>query len=114
MKRCAKCEEEKPDSEFHRKDAKRTQSYCKACFNAYCIERWRLRKLEAIAYLGGKCVDCGYDKHYAAMQFHRIRDKDVAWNKLRLRSWEKITRELDKCELLCANCYAVRHAEAHA
>lgn len=109
-KRCTKCNQDKPVSDFHRKNATRTQSYCKPCFNAYCVERWRKRKLEAIAYLGGKCKSCGYSEHYAALQFHHLRDKDVSWNKLRLRSWSKIIRELDKCELLCANCHAVVHS----
>ena len=62
--------------------------------------------------MGGECSRCGYNEHYAALQFHHVNpeEKDVGWNKLRLRSWEKIDAELEKCEILCANCHAVEHA----
>lgn len=49
---------------------------------------------------------------YPAMHFHH-RDgemKDVSWTKLRLRSWDKIVLELDKCDLVCANCHAIIHS----
>lgn len=76
------------------------------------IFRWRKIKQKAIAYKGGCCTSCGYNQNCAALQFHHLdsKDKDVSWTKLRLRSWEKITFELDKCILLCANCHAVVHA----
>ncbi len=76
--------------------------------------RWRSIKVKALAYKGGKCVECGYDKHPAALQFHHNdpATKDVSWNKLRLRSWNKITLELDKCFLLCANCHSVVHSKS--
>jgi len=111
MKKCQKCLIEKDDSEFYKRNAKKTQSYCKPCFSAYCIERWIDRKLEAIRYKGGSCAKCGYNKNYAALQFHH-RDqstKEVEWIKLRLRNWKAILLELDKCDLLCSNC----HAEVH-
>ena len=76
------------------------------------IQRWRDRKIQAIAYKGGCCELCGYNKYFGALQFHHKNplEKDVDWSKFRLRSWDKIELELDKCQLLCANC----HAEVHA
>jgi hypothetical protein len=84
---------------------------CKSCFNAYCIQRWIKRKQQAIKYKGGCCQKCGYDKFYGALEFHHLdpSEKDGDWHKLRLKSWDKIKYELDKCILLCANC----HREAH-
>lgn len=76
------------------------------------IKRWRNIKKKAILFMGGCCSKCGYSEHPAALQFHHIdpEEKDVAWNKLRLRSWDKIVLELEKCMILCANCHAVEHA----
>ncbi len=83
----------------------------KAKFNAYCIERWRNRKVKAVQYLGGKCYNCGYDKCVWALEFHH-RDpttKEAHWTKMRLWSESRLFKELDKCDLLCANC----HREVH-
>lgn len=79
---------------------------------AYQIKRWIARKLKAIEYLGGKCKHCGYHKYYGALEFHHRNplEKDVDWNKLRLRSWNAVIAELDKCDLVCSNC----HREVHA
>lgn len=76
------------------------------------IFRWRKIKQRAIEYKGGCCISCGYDKHPAALQFHHTdaETKEVNWTKLRLRSWDKIILELDKCILLCANCHAITHS----
>lgn len=76
------------------------------------IMRWRRIKLKAIAYKGGSCVSCGYNEHPAALQFHHKDpvQKDASWSKLRLRSWDKITYELDKCDLVCANCHFIIHS----
>jgi predicted HNH restriction endonuclease len=69
-------------------------------------------KIKAIAYLGGKCVSCNIgDLHPASYDFHH-RDpaqKDVSWNKLQKRSWDKIVSELKKCDLICSNCHRVVH-----
>ena len=88
--------------------------YCKKCFNLRCQRRWVKRKLEAIAYKGSQCQDCGLalaQSHYAVFEFHHLdpTQKDADWSKLRLGSNGKIQAELDKCVLLCANCHRIRH-----
>lgn len=114
MKYCSKCQNEKPLSDFYSKTKTTTQAYCKACFNAYCIERWVETKKKAIEYKGGGCTDCPikFDGlNYYLFDFHHLNaaQKDVDWTKLRLRSWNRITEELDKCDLLCSNCHRTRH-----
>lgn len=77
----------------------------------YGNNRYIWMKIRAIKYLGGKCSKCGYSRCYAALEFHH-RDpdeKELEWNKLRKRAWSSIKEELDKCDLLCANC----HREVH-
>ena len=72
------------------------------------------KKQEAVAYEGGICVDCGHAYPRAVFDVHHVdpATKDVNWTKLRLRSPERIRKELDKTVLLCANCHRMRHALA--
>jgi predicted HNH restriction endonuclease len=112
MKTCSKCLETKPLTDFyHQADRASGSSFCKTCKNKYDIERWIENKKKAISYKGGACSVCGYNKFYGALEFHHQNpnEKEYEWGKLRLLSWEKIAKELDKCILLCANC----HREAH-
>jgi hypothetical protein len=78
----------------------------------YATIRTNKRKIKAIEYLGGKCKECGIIVHPAIFQFHH-RDpntKEASWNrKLRYYPWEKIRRELDKCDLLCGNCHLAKN-----
>lgn len=113
MKECHTCNTFKSlDLFYTQSDRKSGSSMCKECFNKYCVDRWVQRKLKAIQYKGGCCTKCGYNKYYGALEFHHVDPltKDVNWTKLRLKSWIKITEELDKCNLLCANCHREEHA----
>jgi len=77
----------------------------------YWSNQYIWRKLEAIKYKGGKCLRCGYNQCYAALEFHH-RDKnqkEFSWSKMRNRAWHKVLKELDKCDLLCANCHREEH-----
>ena len=66
----------------------------------------------AVEYLGNKCNLCGYNKCFAALEFHhkdgQKKDFGLASRGL-TRSWETIKRELEKCVLVCSNC----HKEIH-
>jgi len=113
MQQCSNtaCAVELNEDTGYRKTPEKFQSLCRACFNVYCVERWKETKRRAIEYLGGKCKCCGYDKCMEALEFHHRnpKEKDVNWTKLRLRSWDKIRAELDKCDCLCANCHRETH-----
>ncbi len=112
MKKCTKCSIEKSITEYHKREFGKPTSWCKSCRNHYSISKWKKRKHEAIITLGGVCVDCGFNKHQHAFDFHHLRDKKFNWNKLRLRNDEDIKIELSKCILLCANCHRIRHASS--
>lgn len=110
MKKCCKCKVEINENNAYKREG-RLQPYCKECFNNIQKERWKKRKIDAIEYKGGKCERCGYNKYYGALEFHHRNpsEKDFQWNKLRLMSWDKIVKEINKCDLLCSNC----HREVH-
>jgi len=76
--------------------------------------RWKERKVKAIEYLGGKCSDCGNNYPSEVYQFHHVdpSKKDFTWNKGRLKKWEDVIEEIDKCILLCANCHILRHSKS--
>lgn len=87
-------------------------AYCKKCFNRYKMLHWIKCKIKAVEYLGGKC-HCGFSGHPILFDFHH-RDpqaKEFDWTILRKKSWELITNELDKCDLICCMCHRLRHAD---
>lgn len=84
---------------------------CKSCFSDYVVNRYTRLKKEMIAYAGGKCVCCGYNRYYGGLDFHH-RDpnaKDADWGIMRRWSVKRIKTEIDKCVLVCATC----HREIH-
>lgn len=89
-----------------------TQHFCsKACKNYEHVRRKRRRyKQKAVDYKGGQCERCGYDKCLGALVFHHT---DPSTKEFTLacfnKSWETTKKELDKCELLCANCHSEHH-----
>jgi hypothetical protein len=68
------------------------------------------RKRELVASRGGRCVDCGYNRCIAAFEFHH---RDPATKEFSLAefsgSLERLLREAEKCDLVCASCHRLRH-----
>jgi hypothetical protein len=114
-KQCSKCKETKLLKEFYMKTDGRPHCYCKICMNSKRVEYMKKNKSAAIAYKGGKCQCCGYDKLQDALEFHHKNpdEKDFSISTHRGANIEKIKPEIDKCVLLCANCHRETHAGLH-
>ena len=89
-----------------------TPYYCKTCWNK---KSYQTTKDKIALYMdsrgGAKCQRCGYDKCSAALEFHHRdpAEKDPKWS--RGWSYPRLKKELDKCDILCANCHREVHAE---
>jgi hypothetical protein len=56
------------------------------------------------------CDRCGYKKCAAALEWHHPADDKVAEpSNLLHYSLDKYLTEIEKCELLCANCHREEH-----
>ena len=55
------------------------------------------------------CTDCGIQYPYYVMEFDHLRDKSFTISNLsKINSWEHFLEEIDKCEIVCANCHKHR------
>ncbi len=110
---CPYCQTYKKIEEFYKRRKENCSGYCRQCVSIQTIERGRRLKLECIAYKGGKCQKCGYNECQAALDFHHRNpeEKDFAiCRRYGCRKLsESIKKELDKCDLLCANCHREEH-----
>lgn len=111
----------RPNSKFVCRDCKDTNTenffpgtpyYCKTCWNQRTYKKQKETVLDYMLSRGGaRCQQCGYDRCIGALEFHHRNptEKDPSWN----RGWkiDKLKIELDKCDILCANCHREVHAE---
>ena len=84
-----------------------TKQYCIGCVTTIARRR---NKAKMIAYKGGKCERCGYNRCNDVLCFHH---KDPSIKELTLvggvKSWDRTKAEIDKCMLLCSNCHMEEH-----
>ncbi len=64
-----------------------------------------------------KCIKCGYDECFAALDFHHRNPKEKEYDihkllhlsPLKSKNIDKIFKELEKCDVLCSNCHREMH-----
>lgn len=103
---CSRCRREYEYRRSRRVGA--TRQFCASCNDNI---RTAKQKLRAVAYKGGRCERCSYDRCSAALEFHH-RDaatKEANPGSLYRVAWARMQAELDKCILLCANCHREEH-----
>lgn len=62
--------------------------------------------------LAAGCTDCGYNAHPDALEYDHLRDKHFSISNAARNqtSWVRILAEMEKCEVVCANCHRIRTA----
>ena len=132
-KECTKCGLEKPVAKFNwRKTGVRRQSWCKKCKQAYQRQHYKnnrshyrkkgaqsKKKAKASAILAvgrflekNPCVECG-ESDIRTLHFDHLRDKERNVSKLIIDGYgiKRIFAEIDKCQVLCANCHSIKSSE---
>jgi hypothetical protein len=131
---CVTCKQVKPIEEFsfRRKVLGIRHIHCRDCQRIYkrnhylnhretyiknsarqkeeAVQRNRLRVLDYLQ--SHPCVDCG-ETDIFVLEFDHIADKERPVAQLILAgvSWEKLFREIAKCEVRCANCHRRKTAK---
>lgn len=127
---CKICKKDLPKEQFSFKDKSkgRLQNKCKSCFKDYRKKYYQKNKIKAIEksaetsknirirnqqfvwdYLKkNPCIDC-FEKDPVVLEFdHREgveKIKDVSLMILHGHSIENIKKEIEKCDVRCANCH---------
>lgn len=132
MKTCTRCNQEKPETEFHKSSTKanKLRAHCKVCVKEYdhgwyqnnkklvqkhaANHRKRMRKriLEVKRTLS--CRFCDEDEPIC-LDFHH---PDPSTKNFAISDavnhgfgWNTILEEIDKCICVCRNCHAKIHAD---
>lgn len=123
MRVCPKCERDEFKTRFG--SEKNRNNKCLECQNAYRrqhyidnkekylakAKRWNQQQREWLAeYKRSRpCVDCEQFFNPWQMQFDHLEDKafDIS-SAITSKSREAILKEIEKCDLVCANCHADR------
>jgi hypothetical protein len=142
MKICGRCKQEKPLEDFAWKNkAKGTKQYqCRVCQYEYRTEHYSRNKEKIYSQIKTRqqelkdklweykskhpCLDCG-ETDPVVLEFDHLRDKEANVSTLVLRGagWDTILAEIEKCEIVCANCHRrrthkrggwIRNATIHA
>jgi hypothetical protein len=130
MKKCGSCRKTLPLDRFHRRGAG-YQTWCKQCRRVYDRDyhrrhgslRVRQARLRHEALVGWyrelktdrPCADCRGRFHHAAMTWDHLpgvrKVAEVSTLAYHTHSRASVLAEIAKCELVCANCHAVRSFE---
>jgi hypothetical protein len=83
----------------------------KAAIQAKSTDRAKRVKVWIAEYkVAQGCADCGYRTHHAALDFDHVRGKKLL-NVCLSKSIAQARQEIEKCEVVCANCHRIRTYE---
>jgi hypothetical protein len=128
MKICSKCKQEKEYSEFNKDSARqKLTSWCKQCVKSrskqHYNEKGILKKEQRKLYIQQrrewfnelkktlKCIKCG-ENHPSCLEFHHRDPKQKEFGIaafVNTSNKEKVLKEIEKCDVLCANCHRKHH-----
>jgi hypothetical protein len=133
MKICHRCKESKPLTEFNLNRAKVDgyASTCRACMKVYRKEHYHKYKKKVIVDVlcrrddirkeiweykaSHSCIDCG-ESDPVVIDFDHLEDKEfnISHGVARGFSINRIMKEIEKCDVVCANCHRRRtYSRAH-
>jgi hypothetical protein len=89
--------------------------YCTECTKDYNAKKLEKKRAFVNQYkLERGCKQCGYNEHPVALELNHIdpQTKEFSIAKaLPSVSMERLLKELEKCEVLCANCHQIHTYE---
>lgn len=131
-KLCPRCEDTLSTNKFNRNRSRKDglQAYCKSCQNKYNNETyhksstWREQILQAkknsrrraqefmwTILINSSCADCGISNPLVLEFDHKdptTKKDNVSTMVARGLGVSSISAEIDKCEVVCANCHRIR------
>lgn len=133
MKKCSKCQQNKNLEEFNKNSSKKDglNNQCKDCNKESCKNYYnanresekkrissksnsiRIRNRNFILNLlkNSSCKDCN-NSDYRVLEFDHLpifkKDNNISSLIHSSHSLEKIKEEINKCEIVCANCHRIR------
>ncbi len=132
MKKCSKCSNEYEETvDNFSPDRGALSAWCRTCKSDYHKELYKKdpsRKLKLLERNEARqhdirlkvmdhlyknpCVKCGEDNPLV-LDFDHLEDKDFSISRAILRTygWSRIEKEIQKCQVLCANCHRIKTAE---
>ncbi len=133
MKTCTKCKLNKSKDSFHRNKRRKDglSNHCKACRTEYdrdqyqnnseqrarrraSVDAYKLKyRLWYYSLKNGPCVDCKQVWHPYSMHWDHTENKTFGISQALAKGYskQKVLNEIAKCELVCANCHAIRTYE---
>ena len=134
---CNKCNDEKEENQFNFRDKKSNIRHhnCKDCQKIIRKQSYQNNRQHYLEYekintpkrrkgnrrfitefkTNKPCKDCNKIYPPYVMDFDHLRDKEFGLSKTLSYQWgkERVIREIEKCELVCANCHRERTYSRH-
>lgn len=91
----------------NRVSSKKISNKCKSCSGL----KTKSTRKQLYEYLKTKeCKECKITNP-VVLEFHHLSDKEYNISDMMSHSWEAILLEINKCEILCANCHKIKTAK---